>query len=188
MRLIFRQAISFLCLGALLTACTGNLELPDSANPAAKKTAQAMLLVTPSKGESQLENRHVEYRNCSAKQVRRVSLASEEQVECSIAFSEKAASASNSTEIVLTAEQKAGLEKQIQDLFQDVCTKNATDVEQKVIEIPIDRVFFYNIYWKQLNYTSSISFSSDSITYSVPYTYTLEIPQYAIEMQKACTG
>jgi hypothetical protein len=177
-----------LCIATLVAACTGMPAQTNGSAPQVNQTAQALLQATPELGKSLLKGRTVEYRNCSAKEVRQVSLASEEQVQCTVTFAEAAISASTGATLMLTPEKKNELETQTKSLFQDVYMKNISDVEQKVVEIPIDQVYTYGIFWKQLLYKSDISFVSEGLSYSVPFTYTLDIPQIELQMQHACTA
>jgi hypothetical protein len=142
----------------------------------------------PVNGESRLSNRSLELRNCDGKQDLHKSLASEAQVICTISIADTATAVKSGAILDLSPETKTNLEEQVKSVYQSAYDEARVSVEQKVVVVPIGKIHKYKIYWKQQVFNSTVSFSTDNVTYTAPYTYTLDIPRITITEQTGCTA
>jgi hypothetical protein len=142
---------------------------------------------TPIKSEGSLEDQSVELRNCDGK-TEHNPLAGQVQVACNITISDSAISSTTGNPFELTAELKTLLSEKVKQTYQQKYDEAKASVEQTDLTVPAGRIRTFTIYWTRQTISSTVSFTRDDQTYSVSYTYTLDIPKATINMETGCTA
>jgi hypothetical protein len=183
-----RFSLWILCASIICAGCAGNLPQIGGLIPKDDRGGVNVEPVAPVDGISLLEKRSLELRNCQSKEDLHKSLATEAQVACTIQVANTAIPITTGAAFQLSPEMRTNIEKQVKDTYQAAYDEAQASVEQKEVVVPIGRIHKYTIFWKQQVFKSSASFSLENISYTVPYTYTLEIPRITISEQIACTA
>lgn len=137
--------------------------------------------------ESPLDDQSVELRNCDGK-TEHNPLADQVQVACNITISNTASSSTTGNTIELTPELKTLLSEKVMQAYQQTFNEAKANIEQTDLAVPAGRIRTYKIYWTQKTISSTVSFIQEDQTYSVSYTYVLDIPKVTIAMETGCTA
>jgi hypothetical protein len=116
------------------------------------------------------------------------SLSEHAQVALSITISDKATPTTTSNDLELTPEIKAALEENVKITYQTVYEAEIARVAQTDILVPVGKIYTYSVYWRKQSFSSTISFTLDGITYTAPYTYSLDLPFLTKTQETGCTA
>jgi hypothetical protein len=183
-----RFSLWILCASLICAGCAGNLPQIGGLVPKDNRAGVKVEPVVSVDGKSLLEKRSLELRNCQSKEDLHKSLATEAQVACTVQVANTAIPITTGAALQLSPEMKTNIEKQVKDTYQGAYDEAQASVEQKEVVVPIGRIHKYTIFWKQQVFKSNASLEMDDVSYSVPYTYTLDIPRITISEQMACTA
>jgi hypothetical protein len=169
-----------LCICLITFGCT--IQPTQPAEPIyVVNTATAM------KGTSSFEDQSIELRNCDGK-TEHNPLADHAQVADTIVISDSAISAKDGKAIEISADTKSIVIEKVKQTYQQMYDEAKANVEQTDLTVPSGSINTYKIYWTQQVIDSTISFQQNRETYTVSYTYKLDIPKSIIELQTGCTG
>lgn len=180
--------IWIICTVLFCAGCTGESVQLSKLVPAGGQAKATVEQVSPVDGKSSFSNQTLELKNCDGKEDLHKSLASEAQVVCTISIADKATATTTGADLELSLEMKTNLEEQVKSAYQSAYEEARASVEQKDIVVPIGKIHTYTIFWKQQIFNSTVSFKTDGVTYTTPYTYTLDIPRITIKEQTGCTA
>jgi hypothetical protein len=139
-------------------------------------------------GESTMSNKSIEIYNCDLQTDLHRSLTEEAQVTCTTAFSDFAVSASSGEPLELSEELKASLTEQIESAYQKKVDEAKQQVEAVDLFVPVGKIRMYDIFWRQETYSSTVAFKANNETYTIAYTYIVNIPDAAVNTEISCTG
>lgn len=88
----------------------------------------------------------------------------------------------------MSGELKASLVAQIESTYQKKVDEAKQQVEAVDLFVPVGKIRMYDIFWRQETYNSTVSFKANNDTYTVAYTYTVNIPDAVVNTEISCTG
>jgi hypothetical protein len=137
--------------------------------------------------QHELDSAEVHMRNCGVWTEWREKLGSEFEIQSNVAIGPEATSATGAV-VQLPEEIKAQLAAEVQSAYQQAY--EAAKAKRDSIELVAgpNTDYIYIILWVENTYSSTVAFQMDSITYTVPYTYTLRVPKQAGFRELGCSG
>jgi hypothetical protein len=138
--------------------------------------------------ERLLDAQSVDLRNCDSQTELRRSLASEVEIRKQITIADEATALADAKTAEISPEVKAKLAAEVERAYTQVYERAKTGVEQTELTVPVARIHTYRIEWKEQVFSSSVSFSMNGEPYTVPYTYTLCIPDEVGFLEMGCTA
>jgi hypothetical protein len=175
--------------GFLFAGCNSENTQTTVIAPLVGQSVPIVYQATPTiEAKMSIIDQRLELRNCSGDVDLHQFLAAHAQVSLKITIPDKATPTTSGSDLELTPEITTALEENIKMAYQTVYEAEVARVEQTDILVPIAKIRTFTIYWKQQTFSSTVAFTLDDIIYTIPYTYTLDLPFITIAQEISCTG
>jgi hypothetical protein len=126
--------------------------------------------------------------NCSGTKERRQSLSTIAQVQKSLTLGSEATATDSGQKTTISEECRAKLMVEIEKAYQDKLAAAQAKVEQDEMVAGAYSRFNYTIIWEEQQFASTVSFTLNGQSYTIPYTYTLLVPSLGSAKSIPCSG
>jgi hypothetical protein len=188
-----------LLAGMLLLGCGA---CSSQATPAApSKPTESMAMASPSPTPAEIiqvtlvepvkqvtRNDTYYFDNCSGTKERRQSLSTIAQVQKSLTLGSEATATDSGQKTTISEECRAKLMVEIEKAYQDKLAAAQAKVEQDEMVAGAYSRFNYTIIWEEQQFASTVSFTLNGQSYTIPYTYTLLVPSLGSAKSIPCSG